>query len=169
MGPSESPTGLSQNQASSRSKRRRRLTRRPRIRRCLLKGCEKSYRPQQALQRYCSPECREAARAWSRWKAQQRYRATATGQQKRRAQCRRYRERVPARRERLSESDETAARVITINFFRGLLRPARLLPGIRPQPEITAPAVLFERVPRGPGARPGAGTAMAGGAATIQA
>ena len=39
-------------------------------RRCLLKGCEQRFRPRQARQRYCSEQCRQAARAWSRWKAQ---------------------------------------------------------------------------------------------------
>ena len=47
------------------------------MRRCLLKGCEQRYHPRQARQRYCSESCREAARKWSRWKAQQRYRCPA--------------------------------------------------------------------------------------------
>ena len=53
---------------------------RPRMRRCLLKGCEQRFHPRQARQRYCSERCREAARKWSRWKAQQRYRETTAGQ-----------------------------------------------------------------------------------------
>jgi len=79
MGPTESPTGFPQNQATSLSTWRRRPPRQSRMRRCLLKGCQCRYRPRQALQRYCSPECRQAARAWSHWKAQERYRATAAG------------------------------------------------------------------------------------------
>ena len=72
--------------------------RRPRPRLCLLKGCEQRFRPRRARQRYCSEPCRKAARAWSRWKAQQSYRATAAGKQKRNGQSRRYRERVRSRK-----------------------------------------------------------------------
>src|SRR5450432_3434195 len=50
--------------------------------------------------------CRKAARAWSRWKAQERYRDTATGKQQRNGQSRRYRERV---RSRKSPADERQA------------------------------------------------------------
>lgn len=121
MGPSENPTGPPQNQAGTQRKPRKRPVWRPRMRRCLLKGCENRYRPHQALQRYCSAECRQAARAWSRWKAQQRYRATAAGQAKRRGQSRCYRERVRSRQEQVEQTAEAAARVITTNFFRGLL------------------------------------------------
>jgi hypothetical protein len=97
---------------------RKRPARRPRTRPCLLKGCERPFRPRRARQRYCSQECRQAARRWSHWKAQQRYRATATGKEKRNGQSRRYRERVRNRKpttpeEALSE----AARVITQDFF----------------------------------------------------
>ena len=55
MGPSESPTGHSENQEAGR---RKRLARRPRMRRCLLKGCEQRFHPRQAHQRYCSESCR---------------------------------------------------------------------------------------------------------------
>lgn len=121
MGPSENPPNPPPNQERTGCQRRRCLTRRPRTRRCLLKGCEKRYCPRQAWQRYCGPECREAARAWSRWKAQQRYRATAAGQKKRRAQCRHYRERVRSRKAQAWEAAPAAARVITVKFFS---RPA---------------------------------------------
>lgn len=167
MGPSENPPNPPPNQERTGCQRRRCLTRRPRTRRCLLKGCEKRYRPRQAWQRYCSPECREAARAWSRWKAQQRYRATAAGQEKRRAQCRHYRERVRSRKAQAWEAAPAAARVITVNFFRGRLRPAGLLPQIHPHPEIATATVLFEGVSAGSGARPGAGTALASHAGRI--
>ena len=76
MGPPENPTNPLQNQETTPSKGRKRPRRRPRTRRCLLKGCEQRFRPQQARQRYCGERCREAAREWSRWKAQERYRAT---------------------------------------------------------------------------------------------
>ena len=89
-GPSRESYRPLENQEASR---RKRLPRRPRMRRCLLKGCEQRFHPRQARQRYCSEGCREAARRWSRWKAQQRYRETRAGQQKRNGQSRRYRER----------------------------------------------------------------------------
>ena len=119
MGPSESPTAHPENQEG----RPKRLARRPRMRRCLLKGCEQRFHPRQACQRYCSAECREAARRWSRWKAQQRYRETAAGQEKRNGQSRRYRERVKSRKTPEPEAVNEAARVITPeHFFRPMLR-----------------------------------------------
>ena len=71
--------------------------RRPRRRRCLLKGCRRKFRPQQPLARYCNEACRERARQWRAWKATRRYRQSANGKQKRQAQSRRYRERWPGR------------------------------------------------------------------------
>jgi hypothetical protein len=164
MGPPENPTYPPPNQERTRCQQRKRPTRRPRTRRCLLKGCENRYRPQRAWQRYCSVGCRVAARAWSGWKAQERYRATPAGQEKRRAQSRRYRERVRRRQEHTLETAEEAARVITTKFFRGFLRPAWLLREICSQPAITAAKVLLEDVPARSGARLGAGAALAGSA-----
>ena len=43
--------------------------RRPRQRQCLLKGCEKHFRPTHPQARYCSPECRAEARRWRRRRA----------------------------------------------------------------------------------------------------
>jgi hypothetical protein len=124
MGPFESPTGHPENQEG----RRKRWPRRPRKRGCLLKGCQELFHPKQARQRYCSEDCREAARRWSRWKAQQRYRETRAGQQKRNGQSQRYRERVKSRKPSEPEAVNEPARVITTeHFFRGMLRPARLL------------------------------------------
>jgi len=163
MGPSENPTSLSGKQPARLPRRRKHPARRPRSRRCLLKGCERPYRPHRALQRYCSAECRQAARDWSRWKAQQRYRVTQTGQEKRRAQSRRYRQRVRVRQGQLRQAAEAAARVITINFFRGSLRPAWLLPRIHSQPEIAPATLLLEAVPTSRGACLGAGEALVGG------
>src|SRR5271168_4101912 len=120
MGPFESRTGQPENQEASR---RKRLPRRPRQRCCLLKGCEQRFHPRQARQRYCSQECREAARKWLRWKDQQRYRKTAAGRQKRNGQGRRYRERVKSRKPPEPEAVDDAARVITPEyFFRAHLR-----------------------------------------------
>jgi len=119
MGPPENPTGKAGNQEAGRRRRRRRVARWPRARPCLLKGCERRFRPQQARQRYCSGECRKAAGAWRRWKAQQKYRATAAGKQKRNGQSRRYRERVKSRKPPEPEAVDEAARVIpTESFFR---------------------------------------------------
>ena len=122
--------------------------RRPRTRCCLLKGCERRFRPQRAGERYCSDECGRAARRWSRWKAQQSYRATAAGKERRNGQSRRYRQRVRSRQPTAPEETvPEAARVITLNFFRLLLRPAWLLRGIRPAAAFASPALLFARVP----------------------
>lgn len=124
MGPSESPTAHPKNQEG----RPKRLPRRPRARLCLLKGCEQRFHPRQARQRYCGEECRDAARKWDGWKAQQRYRETAGGKQKRNGQSRRYRERVKSRKLPEPETVNDPARVIaTEHFFRPLLRPAGLL------------------------------------------
>ena len=150
MGLTENPTNLPQKQAFQRCRVGGRVRRRPRTRRCLLKGCEQCYRPRQASQRYCREECQEAARAWSRWKAQERYRGTEGGREKRRGQGQRYRERVRTRRAQRGEAPETAARVIPAQFFFGHLRPAGMLREIRAEPA-------------GAGASLGAGTAMAGG------
>ena len=126
--------------------------RRPRTRCCLLKGCERRFCPQRARQRYCSDECRRAARRWSRWKAQQSYRATAVGKERRNGQSRRYRQRVRNRQAAApEEAVPEAARVITHNFFRLLLRPPWLLRGIRFAAALAPPAVLFARVPARPG------------------
>ena len=111
MGPVEDSTRPAEDQEHGR---RKRSTRRPRTRGCLLKGCEQRFHPLDARQRYCSPQCRRAARQWSRWKAQQSYRATAAGKEKRNGQSQRYRERV---RNRQQQVPQEAARVITKDFF----------------------------------------------------
>jgi len=118
MGPPENPTSHGEKQGARRRRGPARRARgAPRARCCLLKGCEQRFRPRHARQRYCSEGCREAARRWSRWKAQQRYRATAAGQQKRNGQSQRYRERVKDRRPPESEPVNEAARLITKDFF----------------------------------------------------
>src|SRR4051812_30337119 len=124
MGPNENPT----NRAVKQEGRRTRVARRPRMRRCLLKGCEQRFHPRQARQRYCCEECRDAARQWSRWKAQERYRATTAGKRKRNGQSQRYRKRVSSRKPPEKEAVDVSARVITKeHFFRELLRSAGLL------------------------------------------
>src|SRR5471030_639133 len=161
MGPPESPTGHPENQEG----RRKRLPRRPRMRRCLLKGCEERFAPWQARQRYCSEECREAAREWSHWKAQERYRATRAGKQQRNSQSRRYRERVKSRKPAEPEAVHEAARVIaTVHFFRMFVRPAWLLRGVRACAAKSFTTLLLARLPARVGARPGTGAALETGA-----
>jgi len=161
MGPPESLAQPPKNQASGRRKR----PTRPRLRRCLLKGCELRFHPRQTRQRYCSARCREEARKWSQWKAQQRYRATKAGQEKRSYQSRRYRERVKSRKPAEPEPDNEAARVITPEtFFRSFLRPARLLRGIHTSAAKSLTALLFARLPAGDGARARTGAPLETGA-----
>ena len=158
MVPNENPTNPAENQEAGR---RKLLARRPRTRSCLLKGCEQRFHPRQARQRYCSERCRDAARKWSRWKAQQRYRASGAGQQKRNGQSRRYRERVKNRK--LPEPDavnDTARVILPEHFFRPFLRPARLLRGNRAYTAKSLAALLLARVPARGGARPRTGAAL---------
>ena len=153
MGPLEDCTR--HRQRPRRGGERKRPARRPRTRPCLLKGCERRFRPLRARDRYCSRECREAAGKWRRWKAQQRYRATAAGREQRNGQSRRYRERVRNRKQTTPEEVlPEAARVITPNFFRPLLRSSRLLPGVLRTTAIASPKILFQHVPTGHGTRP---------------
>jgi hypothetical protein len=136
---------------------RKRPVRRPRTRPCLLKGCERPFRPLRATERYCSRECRQAAEKWTRWKAQQRYRATSAGREKRNRQSQRYRERVRNRKQTTpGEALPEAARVTTPNFFRPLLRSSRLLPGVLRTAAIASPKVLFQHVPTRHGTCPAA-------------
>lgn len=62
-------------------------------RRCLLKGCERLFRPVRPQERYCSAACRDEAAQWRRWRSSRKYRASDGGKQCRREQARRYRER----------------------------------------------------------------------------
>jgi len=64
----------------------------PRLRRCLLEGCERWFQPSRPQCRYCSAVCRQAARHWRHWHAQQQYRATANGRRHRQQQARHYRQ-----------------------------------------------------------------------------
>jgi nitroreductase len=161
MGPPESRTGHPENQEG----RRRGLKRRPRTRCCLLKGCEQRFHPRQARQRYCSDGCRKAARKWSRWKAQERYRESAAGQQKRNDQSRRYRERVKDRKPAEPEAVNEAARVITTEHsFRSFLRPTGMLRGIRAPATKPFATLLLAVLPAGAGACPRTGAALETGA-----
>jgi len=133
----------------------------PRIRRCLLKGCERRFHPAHVQQRYCTDECRAAAREWSEWKAQKSYRTSAAGKQKRNGQSQRYRKRVKERKPPEKETVPEAARVITRDFFRWLLRPARLLRMLHALAAVAAATVLLACLPARAGARLGARAALA--------
>jgi hypothetical protein len=156
MGPPESATRRCKNQAAGRRKRRR-----CRSRPCLLKGCEQRFHPRQAHQRYCGESCREEARKWSRWKAQQKYRTTEGGKQKRNGQSRRYRERVQSRKPAEPEVVNDAARVITKeHFFRAYVRPAGMLRGICTAAAKSFAAFLFADLSTRPGTGAGARAAL---------
>lgn len=81
--------------------------RRPRRRRCLLKGCEQPFQPGHPQERYCSAACRQAARRWRSWRARRRYRATEGGKACRAGQSRRYRKRL-GQREQAGDSTGSA-------------------------------------------------------------
>jgi len=145
MGPPENLTNPRKKQATGRRKRR---ARRPRQRRCLLKGCEQRFQPRQAGQRYCSEDCRKAARKWSRWRAQQRYRETVAGKAKRNEQSRCYRQRAKTREASDPEAVIQGARVITPEHsFRARLRPAGVLRAIRARAAKSLAAFLFAGLP----------------------
>jgi len=148
--------------SSSPQNQERKKCRRPRMRMCLLKGCDKWFHPEKASERYCSDECGEAARKWSLWKAQLNYRSTQKGKNKRKEQCLHRRERIKNKKNCESETVHEAARVITTKFFRSLLRPPRLLRDVQPHLQITEATLLLKRVPEGRGTCAGAGTAMEG-------
>jgi len=161
MGPPESPTGPRKRQAAGRRKRR---ARRPRQRKCLVKGCEQRFHPRQAGQRYCSENCRKKAREWARWKAQQKYRSTAGGKQKRNGQSRLYRQRLKSRQAPETEPVNEDARVITPeHFFRAYVRPAGLLRGFRAAAAKSVAALLLRIVPACCGTRAAAGAALEAG------
>jgi len=106
---------------------------------------------------------------WSRWKAQQKYRTTAGGKEKRNGQSQRYRQRVKHRKPVEPEAISEAARVITAeDFFRAHVRPAGLLRAIRAPAAKSFAALLFARMPAGAGAGPATGAALEAGAHLIR-
>jgi hypothetical protein len=94
MSPSQDPSTRQRNQFPTTRQNGARRARRPRSRQCLLKGCEKSFRPRHAMTRYCSEDCRQKARQWSQWKSQQRWRQSENGRKKRIEQSARHRQRL---------------------------------------------------------------------------
>jgi hypothetical protein len=162
MGPSESPTARPENQEA----RRKRLARRPRARRCLLKGCE-----QHTLSPAGAPALLQRALPGGGAEVVALEGAatipgeTAAGQQKRNGQSRRYRERVKSRNPPEPEAVNDHARVVTTeHFFRSLLRPARLLRGIRAPAAKSLTMLLLTRLPARAGARPRTRAALETGA-----
>jgi hypothetical protein len=165
MGPSENPTAHPENQEAGR---RKRLPCRPRMRRCLLKGCERRFHPRQARQRYCSGRCREAARKWSRWEGAAKIPGGEGGQSETERPKSALSGARPERKPPTPEAVGEAARVITNNSFRSMLRPARLLRAIRAPAAKSLAALLLARVPACPGTRPGAGAALETGTDLIR-
>ena len=92
MGPPENPTSHPEKQEARRGGNGRRAGRGPGG--VCSKDASSAFGHDRRGSAIAATECRKAARAWSRWKAQQSYRATAAGKQKRNGQSRRYRERV---------------------------------------------------------------------------
>ena len=101
---------------------------RPRFRRrrCLLKDCERWFRPWHPQGRYCSPACQQAARRWRRRHASQRYRAGAQGKERRREQSRRYRQRRPQPTATLADDAAATAPAASATPREGQ-RPAPIL------------------------------------------
>lgn len=118
MGPTQNPSSSPpEKQCLRKPSPPKRRARRPRSRRCLLKGCESIFRPRNPLARYSCSACREAARQWRKWKAQQRYRKSPNGRQKRQAQSHRNRDRHKTAGSTRKTTCSCAARVIPIGFF----------------------------------------------------
>lgn len=95
MGPPQYPSASAPTQQASRHYRQRL---------CLLKGCERVFRPEQPQQHFCGPACQKEAARWRHWRSCQSYRASERGKKQRRQQSRRYRERC--RQQRAARWDE---------------------------------------------------------------
>lgn len=65
-----------------------------RCRHCLLKGCERCFRPTHPQSRYCNAACHQEAQRWRRRQASRTWRASELGKARRREQCQRYRRRI---------------------------------------------------------------------------
>lgn len=100
MGPTQTRSSGTRPQARRRS---------PRRRKCLLRGCERSFRPVDQREHFCSKACVSAWRVWRRWRAQQKYRRQSKSRSKRRAQSKRYRQRVRSRVEPAEQNDDREA------------------------------------------------------------
>jgi len=161
MGPCEHPSTQFQNQAKGIKPFIRRNARRPRTRRCLLKGCGRLFRPDHPLARYCSEHCRNQAAKWREWKARRQYRNTDRGKQVRRAQSRRYRVRQKERKKQKTDA-VGGARVIPRKFFFVLLRSPGVIRTIPTQAAVAAAALLFLCMSPGSRTSSRAGEALVG-------
>lgn len=88
MGPDPASSIYSQHQGAGRRRWQ------PHKRLCLLKGCNRWFLPLHPLDRYCGSECRTKARRWQKWQARHRYRSSLRGRAVRRAQSKRWRDRL---------------------------------------------------------------------------
>lgn len=161
MGPREDPSTSCENQDTRPlgTEGYKCRAHRPRSRSCLLKGCERVFRPQHPLTRYCSEACRQRAHRWREWKARRRYRQSAGCKQRRRAQSRRYRERRKATDRKIPACQQREGH--PYQFFSMLLRPPWMLRRFPADPAIAAAALLFSSLSPGSGASFGAGAALA--------
>ena len=137
--------GPSNDRSTPRARQARRRACGPRVRRCLLKDCERWFTPGGPQARYCSEACRTAAARWRRWKAQQRDRQTAGGYACRGAQSRRRRQRLADQRRRGVRADQPSrdlAWVIAQQEIFMHLRSAWLLCDLRADAPLAAAAIL---------------------------
>jgi hypothetical protein len=147
------PVGLPQYRSASA----RTQAPRSRLRQCLLKGCEQPFRPSQPQQRFCSVACRQQAGQWRRWRSARSYRASEAGQESRRQQACRYRERQRQQRaacweETLRGIEEQVAREAT-EAGHEPEEAAQLEPAVPREGQ--RPAVNPQDFPRQPCQRPG--------------
>jgi hypothetical protein len=96
---------------------------RPRPRLCLLKGCERSFLPPHPQSRYCSAECRAAARRWRRWRASRMYRSSEQGRTRRREQAQRYRQRMRMKQPESSAQSGEGQRPVPVSKESCCARP----------------------------------------------
>jgi hypothetical protein len=80
-------------------------------RRCLLKGCERFFRPSHPRSQYCSDACRREFKKWRSWRSTEQWRRSERGRKCRQAQSRRYRQLIPL--PLLAEPPATAAEPTT--------------------------------------------------------
>ena len=116
-----------------------------RCRRCLLKGCERFFRPARPQSRYCSAACCHAARRWRRRQASRRWRTSEPGKARRREQCRRARRRIP---------------LVVLPELPSVPEPVVSSPPVTGLPAVTAcegqrPATIPEKFASRPCQRPG--------------
>ena len=99
-----------------------------RCRLCLLKGCERMFRPSRPQCRYCSEACGREGKKWRSRRAAGRWRGSERGKECRRAQSRRYRRLIPL----VLIEAPTAAAAVPLEPAPGVearegQRPARIL------------------------------------------